>query len=80
MSRQVHSLRYARLLSSLVGLLVVIIVMGACARGSWVSGGGFAANSNSHVNTMLATSSGQAWEVYDTPASLLNAYAMCLGF
>jgi len=55
-------------------------VSNACPSGSWVSGGGFAANSNSHVYTMSATSSGQAWEVYDTPASLLNAYAMCLAF
>jgi len=45
-----------------------------------VSGGGFAANQNSHVFTMLAASSGQAWEVNDTPASLLNSYAMCLAF
>jgi hypothetical protein len=52
----------------------------ACPSGSYVSGGGFAANQNSHVFTMSATSSGQAWDVYDTPASLLNAYAMCLSF
>jgi hypothetical protein len=53
-------------------------VSNACPSGSYVSGGGFAANQNSHVNTMSATSSGQAWEVYDTPASPLNAYAMCV--
>ena len=55
-------------------------VSNACPSGSWVSGGGFAANQNSHVFTMLAASSGQAWEVNDTPASLLNSYAMCLAF
>jgi len=53
-------------------------VSNGCPSGSYVSGGGFAANQNSHVSTMSATSSGQAWEVYDTPASLLNAYAMCV--
>jgi hypothetical protein len=53
-------------------------VSNVCPSGSWVSGGGFAANQNSHVFTMLAASGSQAWDVYDTPASLLNAYAMCL--
>jgi hypothetical protein len=43
-----------------------------------VSGGGVAANQNSQVLTMAAASSRQAWEVNDTPASLLNAYAMCV--
>jgi hypothetical protein len=55
-------------------------VSNACPSGSWVSGGGFAGSHSSIVFTMLATSSGQAWEVYDTPSSLLNAYAMCLSF
>jgi hypothetical protein len=53
-------------------------VSNGCPSGSYVSGGGFAGNQNSHVYTMSATTSGQAWEVYDTPASLLNAYAMCV--
>lgn len=53
-------------------------VSNACPSGSWVSGGGFAGSHSSIVYTMSAASSGQAWEVYDTPASLLNAYAMCL--
>jgi hypothetical protein len=53
-------------------------VSNACPSGSYVSGGGFAANQNSQVFTMAAASSGQAWEVSDTPALLLNAYAMCV--
>jgi hypothetical protein len=49
-----------------------------CPSGSYVSGGGFASNQNSPIFTMSASSSAQAWEANDTPASGLNAYAMCV--
>jgi hypothetical protein len=50
----------------------------ACPSGGYVSGGGFASNQNSPIFTMSASSGAQAWETNDTPASGLNAYAMCV--